>query len=525
MLTALAAAALAPALSIIPAPVSALPSEGEFVITESTRISAVGDAIPEAEFLAKALRPATGYELPVGSEGEIKLELDSRHRDLGPEGYRMSVGDEGIRIMAAHRAGLFYGGQTLRQLLPSEIYSDRRYSRMRWVVPGVMIEDYPRFSWRGSMLDVARHYHPKEFVLKYIDLLAQHKMNVFHWHLTEDQGWRLEVEGYPELTKTSAWRKETIIGRPSGPAANWKFDGKPHGGYYTQDEVREIVAYAAERHITVVPEIEMPGHSQAVLAAYPHLGATGQPMEVRTYWGVSSNIYGVHEDVFDFLFDVLEQVLELFPSEFIHIGGDEVPKTQWEQSDYAQKVIKENGLKDEHELQSWFIKRVDKWLADRGRRLIGWDEILEGGLAPGATVMSWRGMNGGIAAAKAGHDVVMAPTSHTYFDYYQTGETENEPIAIGGNLPLERVYSLEPVPAELTEEEGRHILGAQGQLWGEYLYTTDKVEYMAYPRISALSEVVWSQKKDRDYDRFLERLNSHLDRLAQQDVNYRNPNK
>jgi len=385
-------------------------------------------------------------------------------------------------------------------------------------MPCLEIEDYPRFSWRGMHLDVGRHFMPKEFIKKYIDLIALHKMNTFHWHLTEDQGWRIEIKKYPRLTQIGAWRKETIAGHFSKKPM--KFDGIAHGGFYSQDDIREIVEYAHRRYVTVVPEIEMPGHSQAAIVAYPELGNLSEKLPMRTYWGVDENILNADESTILFMQDILTEVLGLFDSEFIHIGGDEAPKKQWEQSTKAQARIKELGLKDEHELQSYFIKRMDTFLTSKGRRLIGWDEILEGGLAPGATVMSWRGEKGGITASKAGHDVVMATTDYTYFDYYQ-GDPKMEPLAIGGYLPLQKVYSYNPIPAGMSKEQAKHILGAQGQVWTEYISTPKKAEYMAFPRACALSEVLWTPMEKKDYNNFIDRLDIHLKRLDILDVNFR----
>jgi len=388
---------------------------------------------------------------------------------------------------------------------------------MVWKVPCLNIRDYPRFKWRGAMLDVCRYFMPKEFVKKFIDLLALHKMNVLQLHLTEDQGWRIEIKKYPKLTRIGAWRKETLSGHYRDQPH--QYDNKPHGGFYTQEDIRELVAYAKDRFVTLVPEIEMPGHAQAAIASYPELGNLEQKLPVRTIWGVNKNIFNAEEKTILFLQDVLTEVLDLFPGEFIHIGGDEATKTQWEESKKAQARIKELGLKDTHELQSYFIGRMDKFLTQKGRRLVGWDEILEGGLAKGATVMSWRGDKGGVIAAKAGHDVVMAPTHSTYLDYYQS-KSKGEPLAIGGYLPLEKVYQFEPIPKELTKEEAKHILGAQGQIWTEYIPDPKQAEYMAFPRLCALSEVVWSPK-NKNYPGFILRLKNHLLRLHALDVNYR----
>jgi hexosaminidase len=346
-------------------------------------------------------------------------------------------------------------------------------------------------------------------------------MNVFHWHLTDDQGWRIEIKKYPRLTEVGAWRDRTLVGRPQRDSAADVFDNKRHGGFYTQDDVREIVAYAAERFVTVVPEIEMPGHSQAAIAAYPSLGNLGDTVKPWTMWGVSPYILNPSDSTIAFMEDVLTEVMALFPGPYIHVGGDEAIKPQWKTSPRAQARIRELGLKDENELQSWFIKQMDSFLTTHGRRLVGWDEILDGGLAPNAVVMSWRGTAGGIAASRAGHDVVMTPGSHTYFDRYQSANQDSEPLAIGGFLPIDTVYSYEPVPAELEPQFASHILGAQGQVWTEYIEGPKNVEYMAYPRMSALSEVLWTSRERRDFADFSARLPAHLARLDALDVNYR----
>ncbi|HXG65660.1 MAG TPA: beta-N-acetylhexosaminidase, partial [Blastocatellia bacterium] len=426
-------------VAIIPQPVSLTVREGSFTLRPETVIITDGATHPVGQLLSGWLAPATGHALRVrrakkDQANSIILRIDPALSRLGDEGYRLEVTPQRVMIRAPKAAGAFYAVQSLRQLLPPAVYAKSAQKGVAWSMPCVSIEDYPRFPWRGAMLDVGRHFMPKEVVLKFIDLLALHKMNTFHWHLTEDQGWRIEIKKYPKLTQVGAWRKETRVGHENDKKG---FDGKPHGGFYTQAEIREVVAYARQRFINIVPEIEMPGHAQAAIAAYPELGNTGEKLEVSTVWGVHKNVFNVNEKTILFLQDVLTEVLALFPGKFIHIGGDEVPKDQWQASPQAQARIKELGLKDEHELQSYFIRRMDEFLTKRGRRLIGWDEILEGGLAPGATVMSWRGDKGGIAAARAGHDVVMAPNTHTYFDYYQAGP-EGEPLAIGGMLPLER---------------------------------------------------------------------------------------
>lgn len=461
------------------------------------------------------VRPATGFSFPPVSAGQpATLTLrKSSDATLGEEGYSLSVTPQGITVLAYRPAGAFYGLQTLRQLLPPAIYARTRQS-VEWTVPQVEIRDVPRFQWRGLMLDVARHYQPVKEIKRFIDLLAMHKLNTFHMHLTDDQGWRVEIKKYPRLTEIGAWRSETVIGRNTG-----KFDGIPHGGYYTQDELREIVAYAADRFITVVPEIDMPGHMVAAIAAYPELG-DGKPAEVMKEWGVSPRVLNTRESTVQFCKDVLDEVMAIFPSRFIHIGGDECPKDQWRKDPEEQQRMRERGLKTEYELQSWFIRQMDAHIQSRGRRLIGWDEILEGGLADGAAVMSWRGTAGGVAAAKLGKDTVMSPTSHMYLDYYQSRNAD-EPLAIGGFLPLRGVYSFDPMVAEIPEDKRHHVLGVQGNLWTEYMKTYAHVEYMAYPRGCAVAEVGWTNQNLRSFDDFLARLAVHLERLTVLGVNFR----
>lgn len=510
----------AASLPLIPIPAKVVTRAGTFTLTASTQIEAPDALRSLAERLRDELRPATGLPLPIvtrASGPRIALALDAGLARVGDEGYRLAASADAVAVAAARPAGVSHGTQTLRQLLPPQIFRRAFVSGVSWVVPGVEIEDAPSFSWRGSHLDVGRHFMPKAAVLKHIDLLALHKLNVFHWHLTEDQGWRIEIKRYPRLTEVGAWRRDSMVPPLTRDPAMRKFAGVPHGGFYTQDDVREVVQYAADRSITVVPEIEMPGHALAAIAAYPELGNTSTRHEVQTYWGISEHVFGVGDNVLTFLENVLEEVLALFPSKFIHVGGDECPKTEWKASAAAQSRMKELGLKDEDELQSWFITRMDRWLAARGRRLVGWDEILEGGLAPGATVMSWRGEKGGVAAAKAGHDVVMAPEKPTYFDY---DNSENEPLPIRRLNTLAEVYAYEPVPKELSGAEAKHVLGAQGQLWTEYMPDPQRLEYMAWPRLSALAEVLWSPTETRDGTDFARRLEAHLERLRILDVNY-----
>ena len=507
-------------ISIIPEPVSIITKNGHFLLNKLTHIYSNTDC-PEQGFVADVivnhLKQFYGMELSEvkffekNSRGGIFLKLNKELK-IRDEGYRIEVGKRGVVLEAASYKGLFYAAQSLVQMMPPE-----RSDLDEIPLQNCLIEDYPRFKWRGLHLDVCRHFMPKEFVLKYIDLLAKHKYNTFHFHLTEDQGWRIEIKRYPLLTEVGSIRKETLIGH--GRASD-QYDGKPHGGFYTQEDIREIVEYAAKRFVTVVPEIEMPGHSLAALASYPFLGCTGGPYEVATRWGVFHDVMCAgKESTFEFIENVLDEVVELFPSEYIHIGGDECPKTKWKECPLCQKRITDEALADEHHLQSYFIQRVEKYLNQKGRKLIGWDEILEGGLAPNAAVMSWRGEEGGIAAAKQSHYVVMTPGSHCYLDHYQ-GKPESEPLAIGGYTPLEKIYSYEPVPNVLTKEESEYIMGAQGNVWTEYMPNPSHVEYMVYPRAAALSEVVWSQAIKRDYGNFFKKLKGQLKRYDVYNVNY-----
>jgi hexosaminidase len=514
-------------IAIVPRPESLTVGRGRFVINANTDIYTDAASADIARRFAASLLPATGLSIPVrvgaAPATGIVVERNKRLTRLGDEGYELAVTARRISVRARERAGVFYGFQTIRQLLPPAVFREAKVDSVAWTIPAVRIVDRPRFAWRGAHLDVGRHFMPKEFVKKYIDLIALQKMNTFHWHLTEDQGWRLEIRKYPRLTQVGAWRTQTVVGRQNSrtDSTTWQFDGQRHGGFYTQDDAREIVAYARDRFVNVVPEIEMPGHALAAIASYPELGVTGQPADVGTRWGVYANILNAEPSTVTFMQDVLTEVMELFPSRFIHVGGDEADKALWKTSPRIQELIKGLGLRDEHDLQSWFIRQMDEFLTAHNRRLVGWDEILEGGLAPGATVMSWRGTQGGIEAARAGHDVIMAPTSHTYLDYYQSQNTDGEPLAIGGFLPIETVYSFEPVPAELEPQYRAHILGSQGQIWTEYLAGPKQVEYMAFPRLTALAEVLWTQPERKNYRDFLGRLPTHLERLSILDVAFR----
>jgi len=508
------------ALSIIPEPVNTKTYKGYFTVDSKTKVLSnivgeEGDALKEyltnhIESFYKINPLERGFS-DRASKGDIFLKLDERV-DIPAEGYKLRVAKNGITITGKDNAGLFYGIQTLIQMMPPESDSLQQVN-----TPLAEITDYPRFKWRGLHLDVCRHFMPKEFVLKYLDYMAMHKLNTFHFHLTEDQGWRIEIKKYPLLTEIGSKRDETLIG---SSRTSKEYDGIPHSGFYTQDDIREIVDYAAKRYITVVPEIEMPGHALAALASYPHLGCTEGPYKVATRWGVFHDVMCAgKESTFEFIEDVLEEVLALFPSEYIHIGGDECPKTKWKECKLCQQRIADEGLKDEHELQSYFIQRAERYLNSKGRKLIGWDEILEGGLAPNAAVMSWRGEDGGIEAAKQGHYVVMTPGTHCYFDHYQD-DPKTEPLAIGGFTPLEKIYAYEPVPESLTKEEAKYVMGAQGNVWTEYMKSPEHVEYMVYPRAAALSEVVWSPKKERDYSGFLVRLREMTKRYDYYGINY-----
>ncbi|GAK60541.1 beta-hexosaminidase [Candidatus Vecturithrix granuli] len=502
-------------INIIPQPLHIELKSGVFCLTPETEIIVSENTHSLGESLAQRLRPATGFQMSIKQlEQEsqtnkcIVLQMDSQKQALGEEGYELSVTADQILVTARAAAGVFYGCQTLLQLFPADIERQEVVQQANWTIPQLEIEDIPRFSWRGMHLDVCRHFMPTEFVKKYLDLLARYKMNVFHWHLTDDQGWRIEIKGYPELTEIAAWRSK---------------NGARDGGFYTRADIEEVVAYARERFVTIVPEIEMPGHAVAALAAYPELSCNGGQFEVETLWGIFDDVFCAGNDkTFEFLQDVLAQVIEMFPGQYLHVGGDECPKNRWKACPKCQARIRAEGLKDEEELQSWFIKRIETFLSSRNRRLIGWDEILEGGLPPRALVMSWRGMEGGIEAARLGYEVVMCPQSHCYFDHYQSENYAQEPEAIKAvAVPLEKVYEFEPMPAGLTVEECRRVLGAQGNLWTEYIKTPEHAEYMLLPRLCAIAEVVWSEKRQRDLEHFLTRLNAHYPRFDALKVKYR----
>ncbi|WP_343703775.1 family 20 glycosylhydrolase [Chitinophaga sp.] len=511
--TAIAAPAADTSFSVIPAPLHIQAGKGSFPLNRQTRIlveAGSKDLQNVAKELAAGIHRQSGLQLPVGALGKmvpvnaivLRLQADT----LGNEGYRLTVRPGLATASASQPAGVFYAAQTILQLLPAGPSKSP-------VLPAVTIADKPRFGWRGLMLDVGRYYYPVDYIKQYIDYMAMHKLNTFHWHLTEDHGWRIEIKKYPRLTSVSAWRNGTQF-------TNNRVNDHPHGGFYTQEEVKEVVAYAQSKFITVVPEIEMPGHSLSALAAYPELSCTGGPFEMPVKWGIQKDVYCAGNDkTFAFLEDVLTEVAALFPGEIIHIGGDECPKDRWKACSRCQQRIKDNKLKDEHELQSYFITRIEQFLQTKGKRIIGWDEILEGGLAPNAAVMSWRGTKGGIEAARQLHPVVMTPNNFMYFDYYQ-GEAYLEPYCIGGFVPLRKVYEYEPVPAELNAEEAKFILGVQANIWCEYIHSPEKANYMTFPRAAAMAETGWSSAGRKNWEDFTRRMESQYLRYDNAGIGY-----
>ncbi|MGW1159073.1 beta-N-acetylhexosaminidase [Streptomyces sp. NPDC002519] len=512
---------------LIPAPRKGwwVPPRGLFVLDEETVLRAEPGTERVAHWMRDVLGAATGLPFREGSaDNGIALRIDP---GMAPEAYRLVVDGHAVRLDGGSAAGVFWGAQTFRQLLGPQAFRRAPVdpARREWDVPGVVVEDAPRFPWRGLLLDVARHFTPKDGVLRCLDLMAAHKLNVLHLHLTDDQGWRLEIKRHPLLTEVGSWRSRSRFGHRASPL----WEEKPHGGFYTQDDIREIVAYAAARHITVVPEIDVPGHSQAAIAAYPGLGNTDvvdtASLSVWDDWGISANVLAPTDSTLRFYEGVFEEVLEMFPSTFVHIGGDECPKEQWRSSPAAQARIKELGLADEDGLQAWFIRHFDTWLTARGRRLIGWDEILEGGLAEGAAVSSWRGYAGGVTAARAGHDVVMCPEQQVYLDHRQDGGAD-EPVPIGYVRTLEDVYRFEPVPPQLTGEQARHVLGTQANVWTEVTEDQARVDYQTFPRLAAFAEVAWSDLPapvERDFGDFERRMAVHYRRLDALGVAYRPP--
>ena len=515
----------------------------------------------------------TGFELnsKINKKSNILLRITDRNLDLGKEGYKISIlPKENLIVESNTERGLFYGIESLKQIIHftkrkrdeesftefdvdvkveniKDVKSQQNFNAANLTTAGyknvnetgyfqglekvetksldvynimpMIIEDYPRFKYRGMMLDVSRHFMPKEFIKKFIDIMSIHKMNKFHWHLTDDHGWRIEIKQYPKLTEIGSMRNGTLIGHSRFAGKNPKFDNIPHGGFYTQEEIKDIIKYAEERFIEIIPEIDMPGHTASLIASYPELGTLKEKTEVKKIWGVQDEILIPTENTFNFLDNLFREIADIFPSSYVHIGGDEARKKQWIESDEVQKLMEKLEIEDEDSLQTYFIGRVQKILNNYEKKIIGWDEIIEGGLVNDATVMSWRGEEGGIFAAKAGNNAIMSPTSHLYFDYYQA--RTGEPLAIGGLIPLEKVYSYEPIPEGLDINQATKILGAQGNVWTEYIKTPEMVEYMSVPRMTALSEIVWSKRKKRDFSEFRKRLNFYKYFLDKKKVNYR----
>ena len=515
----------------------------------------------------------TGFELnsKINKKSNILLRITDRNLDLGEEGYKISIlPKENLIVESNTERGLFYGIESLKQIIHftkrkrdeesftefdvdvkveniKDVKSQQNFNAANLTTAGyknvnetgyfqglekvetksldvynimpLVIEDYPRFKYRGMMLDVSRHFMPKEFIKKFIDIMSIHKMNKFHWHLTDDHGWRIEIKQYPKLTEIGSMRDGTLIGHSRFAGKNPKFDNIPHGGFYTQDEIKDIIKYAKERFIEIIPEIDMPGHTASLIASYPELGTLKEKTEVKKIWGVQDEILIPTENTFNFLDNLFREIADIFPSSYVHIGGDEARKKQWIESEEVQKLMEKLEIEDEDSLQTYFIERVQKILNNYKKKIIGWDEIIEGGLVNDATVMSWRGEEGGIFAAKAGNNAIMSPTSHLYFDYYQA--RTGEPLAIGGLIPLEKVYSYEPIPEGLDINQATKILGAQGNIWTEYIKTPEMVEYMSVPRMTALSEIVWSKRKKRDFSEFRKRLNFYKYFLDKKKINYR----
>ncbi|MBK8723452.1 MAG: beta-N-acetylhexosaminidase [Saprospiraceae bacterium] len=502
-------------VNIIPQPNSAVFDEGSFNFTREISLQ-YNKTNKEITEIVKFFTMKLG-EFPANTFSKIKNEVPNRiefylQKTKGnSEYYELIVQKNAIILRANTTKGMFYGVQSILQLV-------NNYQRGNRVsIPCMQLQDQPNFSWRGMHLDVSRHFFSIRSIKKYIDLMAYYKMNTFHWHLTDDQGWRIEIKKYPKLTEVGANRKETLKGHYNKNPQ--EYDGTPYGGFYTQEEIKQVIEYASDRYVTVVPEIEMPGHAVAALAAYPEYGCTGNSIDVATKWGVFDDIYCPTESTFTFLENILSEVIALFPGKYIHIGGDEAPKTRWKESEFCQKLIKDNHLKDEHELQSYFIKRIDRYLTSKGKKMIGWDEILEGGLSPNATVMSWRGTQGGIDAVNQGHDVIMTPTSNCYLDYYQSTDP-SEPLAIGGYLPLEKVYKYDPVPEDMDDTRKKLILGTQGNLWTEYIASENQLEYMMLPRILALAETGWTKPKMKNFEDFCGKLDDQFDYFNRKKLNY-----
>ncbi|MGW2106633.1 beta-N-acetylhexosaminidase [Streptomyces sp. NPDC001948] len=508
---------------LLPRPVSVHIDNGEFVLDASTAITAAPELRSTARWLQSVLRPSTGLDLPLlPPSSPPPLRSEARHvidlrlgEGLGPEAYRLRVTSGGVLIEGGDRAGVFYGCQSLLQLLPAEVHRRAETTGVRWAMPVVRIEDAPRFAWRGTMLDVARHFMPKHDVLRFLDLMAMHRLNTLHLHLTDDQGWRVEILHHPKLTEIGAWRRESPLGAsPDAPG-----DGRPHGGFYTQDDIREIVGYAEQRHITVVPEIDIPGHSQAAIAAYPELGVGGGQSEVWTRWGVNPRVLNTEESTVGFFRDVLDEIMDLFPGPVIGVGGDECPTTEWREDARSQELMRERGLSHENELRSWFVRQLGSHVTSRGRQLLGWDDLLEDEVPAGTVVASWRGMTGAVTAARRGLQVIACPDDQVYLDYRQS-ERSDEPIPVAVPVTVETAYGFAPVPPELTDAERAHVLGGQANIWTEHMDSPRTVDYFAFPRLCAVAEALWTTG-DRRYEEFRGRLDRHLARLDAVGVEYR----
>ncbi len=508
-------------LPLIPQPADIKQGTGKFTLTSGTKIilkTNTTEIKKSCDSFLEMVNRSSGLNIGYAPSATSAIIVELDPKIIHPEGYQLKVMAQSISISAQAPVGIFYALQTLRQLLPPEIESRTMVANRAWDVPILEINDAPRFTYRGLMLDVVRHFFPISDVKRYIDLMAMYKYNYLHLHLTDDQGWRIEINSYPELQYISAWRNGTMIGHLNDEPR--RYDYKRDGGYYRQSELRELVQYAADRYITIIPEIEMPGHATAALAAFPDLSCSGSTFEVAREWGVFPNLFCPKEETFLFLERVLYEVTTIFPGKYIHIGGDECVKEQWQKSEYCYNLKLQNGLQTDEQLQTWFIRRIAQYVRARGREIIGWDEILDGGEIPNATIMSWRGEQGGIAAAQKGNDVIMTPNRYCYFDYYQWRNRNEEPLASGGNLPLSMVYMYNPVPKDISKSQAKHILGCQGNLWTEYIADVRHAEYMAYPRACALSETNWTPMEFKSYDQFLNRLREHSKRLEILNVNF-----
>lgn len=505
----------------LPRPDTITRAAGWFPLTDRTTITAPATLQGEVAHLQGTLRPATGLILagnvinddaPAGAPDSLALRLDAA---LGAEAYRLEITPDAVTLTGGDAAGVFYGCQTLTQLLPPEIFRRAPVTGVSWRLPAVTIADAPRFGWRGVMLDVARHFLPKHEVMRFIDLAAMHKLNRMHWHLTDDQGWRIEIARYPKLAEVSSWRRESQVGaQPDCPG-----DGRPHGGFYTQHDIREIVGYAAARHITIVPEIEMPGHVQAALAAYPELGVTGERLEVGTRWGIIDQVANAEESTVQFFREVLDEVAALFPGEFVHVGGDECPRTRWQADPRTAELMRERGISRAADVQTWFMAQIGAHLTALGKRMVGWDEILQGVVPAGSVVSSWRGLAGAVTAARQGYDVISCPDNAVYLDFRQS-DGPDEPIPVAIPLDIERVYGFEPVPDGLTAAEAAHVLGGQANIWTEHMDSPRTIDFFAFPRLCAVAEVLWT-RGERDFAEFSPRLTEHLRRLDAIGVEYR----